>query len=219
MKLGNNITTLFFDLDGTLTNPGEGIVNSVMYALKKFGIDESNRKKLFSFIGPPLVDSFKEHYGMNIDEAITAVEYYREYFTDKGINENELYEGVDDCLSYLKSRNYVLAVVTSKPQPFAERVLENFGIDKFFDYVVGADMDERIPSSKPDIIRNALKITKEKNPSSIVMIGDRKFDVQGAKEFSLLSVGVCYGYGSREELENAKADFTVNTVEELKDLF
>ena len=204
---------LFFDLDGTLTNPGLGITNSVIYALNKFGIKENDRESLYRFIGPPLADSFKEFYGFDEQKAWTAVEYYREYFADKGLFENFVYDGIKDLLTELKNRGHRLYVATSKPTKYSVQILEKFELLNFFEYVSGANMDEK-NSSKSDIIRHALEVSGAPL-DEVLMIGDRHHDIDGAKANNIASAGVLYGYGNREEHVNAGADYIIDKPSEL----
>ena len=206
-----------FDLDGTLTDPGLGITNSVMYALRKFGIEVSDRRILYRFIGPPLTDSFEEYYGFSKEDSLLALKYYREYFREKGIFENTPYEGVSEMLADLRSHGVRLAVATSKPEEFAVRILKHFELFDFFDLVAGATMDET-RNRKEDIIRYALEISGAANEAQAVMVGDRLHDIEGAKKNGLLSIGVLYGYGSREELTSAGADMLAETPSDVAEL-
>ncbi len=199
----NNI---LFDLDGTLTDPGLGITNSVAYALKKFNITVSDRTELYKFIGPPLQNSFKQFYGFDENETIEAVEYYREYFTNTGIYENKLYDGIEEILKSLKNDCKKIILATSKPETFAIRILELFSIKKYFDFVVGATMDGT-RSEKADIIKYALEKNKIVDLNSTIMVGDRKHDVLGAKTNGIDTIGVLFGYGSKEELVDAGAKY------------
>ena len=198
-----------FDLDGTLTDPGIGITNSVMYALEKFDIHVSDRKELYPFIGPPLVDSFEKYFGFDEKQALQAVEYYREYFREDGIFENVVYEGIPEMLGELKSRGAIVALATSKPYEFSVRILDHFDLHQYFDIVGAATMDGRI-SRKADVISHLIDKLGENEKSSILMIGDRDQDIDGAKANGLQSAGVLWGYGSREELMDAGADYIVS---------
>ena len=202
---------VLFDLDGTLTDPGEGITNSVMYSLQKFGIEVTNRTELYKFIGPPLVESFKDFYGFSGDKAWQAVEYYREYFADRGIFENKVYEGIAKTLETLRNKGYHLLIATSKPTKYAVMILEKFNLAEYFEFVSGSAMDEK-NSSKADIIRYALDMNKI-NPDEAVMIGDRKHDIIGAKANGIHSIGVLYGYGDIDEMLAVGADDIAQTVE------
>ena len=205
---------ILFDLDGTLTDPAIGITNSVMHALKKYGIAVSDRKELYKFIGPPLWDSFEKYCGFSKEEANTAVEYYREYYRDKGMFENQVYDGCEGLLKELKDNGKILIVATSKPEVFAEQILEHFGIAKYFTFIAGSTLDgSRV--KKGDVIRYALESCNIIDGSQAIMIGDREHDIIGAKETGLISIGVLFGYGSRAELEEAGADFIVSTVEDI----
>jgi len=208
---------ILFDLDGTLTDPAIGITNSVMYALKKYGICVSDRKELYKFIGPPLLESFEKYYGFSKEEAKTAVEYYREYYRDKGIFENSVYYGLDDLLKVLKDNDKTLIVATSKPEVFAKQILNHFDISKYFTYIAGSNLDgTRV--RKCEVIRYALKSCNIIDLSKAIMIGDREYDIIGAKEVGLSSIGVLFGYGSRHELEQAGADFIVSAVQDIEEI-
>lgn len=204
------IEYVFFDLDGTLTDPGEGITNSVAYSLKKNGIEPPPREELYKFIGPPLVDSYMKYYGFDSDKARCAVDIYREYFRDRGIFENELYDGVIELLKVFTKAEKKIVLATSKPEPFAKTILSHFGLDKYFHFVAGALMDET-RTKKGDVIRYALSQCGEPPRDSVIMVGDREHDIIGAKENSLRSIGVLYGYGSSDELSKAGADFIAKT--------
>ena len=205
---------LFFDLDGTLTDPGVGITNSVAYALRKFGIEVPEREKLYSFIGPPLYDSFREHFGLSHEDAELAIDYYREYFAPKGKLENTVYDGIPELLSELREAGKTLVVATSKPEKFALEILEHFDLLKYFDRVYGATMDEK-RNKKDAVIAYALEEMKLSS-DDVVMIGDRKYDIEGAHKNSMEAVGVLWGYGDRKELESENAEYIAADVAELK---
>ncbi len=196
---------LLFDLDGTLTDPGIGITNSVAYALEKYGIKTDDRTQLYKFIGPPLQDSFAEFYGFSQEEAKMAVQYYREYYKEKGIFENKLYDGMEHLLQSLCEAGKKLFVATSKPEAFAIQILKYFSLNQYFTYIAGSNMDGT-RSKKEEVIAYALKAGKIQDLSSAVMIGDREYDVTGAKKAGIASIGALFGYGSRKELEAAGAD-------------
>jgi len=206
--------TILFDLDGTLTDPAEGITNSVAYALKRWNIEIADKSLLNCFIGPPLYESFSKYFNFSENEAQKAVEVYREYFSVKGLYENAVYDGVDEMLSKLRSAGKILAVASSKPEKFVLKILEHFSLSQYFDVIAGATMDgSRI--NKADVIRYALNELSPSASKEILMIGDREHDVFGAKEIGIDSLGVTYGYGGRKELENAGADFVVDAVEDI----
>lgn len=215
---------LLFDLDGTLTDPGEGITKCVQYALAAYGINEPDLKSLEPFIGPPLKDSFMEFYDFDEEKASQAVEKYRERFRDTGIFENRIYDGIPDMIRKLKGNHKKLAVASSKPTVFVERILEHFGIRKYFDVVVGSELDGT-RTEKSEVVAEALRRLYgedardiEEKKKNTVMIGDRKFDVAGAKAEGIASIAVTYGYGPMDELKIARPDYIVRSVEELEKL-
>lgn len=209
---------ILFDLDGTLTNPKEGIINCVKYALRYFNIEETDEKKLLKFIGPPLIDSFKELYSFTEDEAKLAIEKYRERFSVTGIFENSVINGAVELLSYLKDSHKKVALATSKPQVYATKITEKFGLSKYFDYQIGAELDGG-RSYKDEVISHILEIDKTEDLSKVVIIGDRKQDVLGAKKCGIASIGVKCGYAEENELEEAGADYIFENLEKTLDFF
>lgn len=206
--------TILFDLDGTLTDPGEGITNSVAYSLRHYGIDVPDRRELYKFIGPPLYESYMNYYGFDEATAREAVEVYREYFRPKGIFENRVYDGIPELLQALKAAGKTLLVATSKPEGFSRQILDHFGLAQYFDFVAGSTLDgSRI--TKADVIRHALAQTGLTPDGTMLMVGDREHDVLGAKEVGLPCVGVLFGYGSRPELEGAGASYIAPTVADI----
>lgn len=208
---------ILFDLDGTLTDPGEGITNSVAHALKKWGIEVADRSTLYRFIGPPLKDSFMDYCGFDDDaEGERAVAAYREYYHDIGIYENLVYDGIEDLLKALKEQGKTVVLATSKPEPYATRILVHFGLDKYFDVIAGATMDStRV--KKADVIAYAIEKIEDKlghplDRTTAVMVGDRRQDVEGATANGLDSIGVLFGYGDEEEHEAAGATYIAPTV-------
>lgn len=204
---------ILFDLDGTLTDSMLGITNSVIYSLKKFGIEVKDRSELFPFIGPPLLDSFMKYYSFSKEDAELAVARYREYFGPTGVFENELYPGIDAMLEKLKQTGVKLLLATSKPEEYANPILEHFGIAKYFDFVGGNTLQDLRPR-KDQVIAYVKEIYTDINAENSIMVGDRHHDVDGAKANGLKTVAVLYGYGSREEL--CGAECIVETVEELE---
>lgn len=206
---------ILFDLDGTITDPMVGITKSAQYALKKFGIEAEDHKTLSFFIGPPLRESFCEQYGMTQEEAGKAIEYYREYYKPIGIFENELYEGMDSMLEALKQAGHNVVLATSKPEVFARQILEYFHIEKYFDFIAGADLEEtRV--KKEEVIRYALEQFPVPSQREVIMVGDRRYDIEGARQCGIPTVAVAYGYGSMEELETANPNKIVANIKELK---
>lgn len=208
---------IFFDLDGTITDSGDGIKNSAAYALNKFGIPVPSRDELNKFIGPPLVSNFKDLFGMSDTDADRAVVYYREYYAVKGIFENTLYDGVTDMLEALKKAGKTIVLATSKPEIYANQILEYFKIHDYFAYVCGSEMDHR-RTDKHEVIEYALETAGVTDRSRVIMVGDRHHDIDGAKKSHLDSIGVTYGYGSGRELSESGADYIVPNTKELTEL-
>ena len=210
----NNFEYILFDLDGTITDSGEGITKSVQYALKYFDILVDNLESLRKFIGPPLKESFKEYYKFDEEKANVALKKYREYYADKGIYENDLYDGIIEVLDKLKQNGKTIILATSKPEVYAKQILEYFKIDKYFTFVAGSDFEEtRV--RKGDVIKYALEGAKISELSKVIMVGDREHDIIGAKENNIKSIGVLYGFGDVIELTQARAEYIVNNTNEL----
>ena len=202
-----------FDLDGTLTDPKVGITKSYQYALSAFGIHEE-LDDLIKFIGPPLRDVFREYYGFGAQDTEKAVAIFREYFSETGLLENDVYPGIREILGQLKDCGIVMGVATSKVKVYAERILNHFQLSDYFAFVSGDEMDGSLTKNgKADIIRIALKAID--TGLSPVIIGDRKHDIIGGRDTGIDSIGVTWGYGSREEIEQAGATWIVNTTDEL----
>ena len=195
--------TVLFDLDGTLTDPAEGITNSVAYALERFGIHVEDRTALQPFIGPPLKESFMKFYGLSDADGERAVEIYRESFKPTGIFENRVYPGVPEMLAELKAAGLRLCIASSKPEVFVKQILEHFDLAGYFDAVCGSELDGR-RTDKAEVVAEALRRCPGEHP---VMVGDRFHDVAGAKKNGLPCAGVLFGYGGQEELAKAGADF------------
>lgn len=205
---------ILFDLDGTLIESGKGIMNAVKYALKKYGIDETNEAVLRSFVGPPLNQQFAKCYGFSAEKSLEAVLVFREYYETKGILENEMYTGINKVLQQLKNQGKYLMVATSKPEKFAHNILAQHDLEKYFDFIGGSLTDgSRI--TKIQVLDYVLKTNKIENTDEVLMIGDTKFDILGAKNFDLKSMAVTYGYGTEKELMEAKPDFTAGSPEEI----
>lgn len=205
---------IFLDLDGTITDPREGITKSIQYALEAFGIKVENLNELTKYIGPPLKDTFTFHYCMDETEATRAIVKYRERFEKIGWLENYVYEGMEEALSRLIDGGKKLVVATSKPESMAVRILEYFGLAKYFTDICGATMDG-VRSSKVDVITYAIEKNHIADKNNILMVGDRNYDIIGAKGAGIKSMGVLYGFGSIEEFEKEKADFVAATVTEM----
>ncbi len=210
---------ILFDLDGTLTESGEGITKSVQYALEKLGQPEPDLKKLEVFVGPPLLQQFMKYAGLDEETAVKAVEYYRERYTDIGIFENEVYPGVEDMLDKLRGKGYILAVASSKPERFVKKVLDHFDLTKYFQEIVGSEMNGG-RTSKADVIEEALdRLHMADHREQVVMVGDKEHDVFGARKAGLQCLAVSYGYGSEEELKNANPLKIADSAQEVLDFF
>ena len=190
-----------FDLDGTLTDPGLGIKNSIRYALERFGLPPLSEDTLNLFIGPPLLDSFEQYCHVSREDAWRLLELYREYFAEKGLLENMVYVGVPEMLAALCQRGARLYLATSKPEEYAVRILTHFDLLQYFTFVGGSTMDER-RSAKSAVIAYVLE-HEGLCPEESVMVGDRCYDVEGGRACGLSTVGVLYGYGDREEMKDA----------------
>lgn len=205
---------ILFDLDGTLTDPKEGICKSVQYALHSMGIEEADLDKLEPFIGPPLIDSFMQFYKMKREDAEKAVVAYRERFSAVGLYENKVYKEIPELLAECKAQGMKIAVASSKPEIYVNKILKHFDLAKYFDVVVGSELDGR-KTKKEEVVAEALKKLKC-DKKQTVMIGDRCFDIEGAKAQGIASIGVEYGYAAKGELKKSGADYIAKNVKQLK---
>ncbi|MDO4262470.1 MAG: HAD hydrolase-like protein [Eubacteriales bacterium] len=209
-------TYIFFDLDGTLWDSREGITKGVQYALSRMGIEEPDLKKLECFIGPPLTESFPEYYGFSLEQARQGVVYYREYFDREGIYQNKLFPGVRRMLETLRADGRILCTASSKPETAVRETMENFGITDCFDYICGGSLDES-RCTKPKVIEELLRRLdlSEEQRKQVLMVGDRRHDVEGAAAFGIPCLGVSLGFAPEGELEKAGAIGVVDSMEEL----
>lgn len=206
---------VLFDLDGTLTDPALGITNSVMYALRHFGIEVRDRRELYYFIGPPLKETFEKSFHFTPDEGEEALAQYRVYFSEKGLFENSVYDGIPELLKTLTERGVKVVLATSKPTVYADRILEHFGLKQYFTFLSGSELNgARV--EKADVIQYALDHLPLTENDKVIMVGDRSFDVSGAAVCGLPCIGVLYGYGDKTELKDAFA--IAKTVSDLKEL-
>ena len=208
---------LLFDLDGTITDSETGITRCVAYALNYFGIQVNDLRELSPFIGPPLLDSFKDFYNFTDEQATVAVAKYRERYADKGILENELYPGIEELLTDAQKNGKTVILATSKPEIFAKRILDHFGLSDYFSFVAGSGLDGSL-HTKTDVINYILQSNQITNLESVVMIGDRKHDIIGAKNVGIDSIGVLYGFGDYKELSDAGADHIAENIPALRKL-
>jgi phosphoglycolate phosphatase len=202
---------LLFDLDGTLSDPAEGITKSIAYSLAHFGIQVTDLDTLKPLIGPPIKQSLVEYYHFDEAQADEGVLKYRERFAEKGLYENILYDGIVDVLATAKNNGYKLYLATSKPTVFAEQILEYFGISSYFDFVGGSALDDSRPT-KTHVIQHVLYENNIHDLEHTLMIGDRKYDIIGGKNTRLDTLGVLYGFGNLQELQTAGATYTAESV-------
>lgn len=210
---------VLFDLDGTLTESGPGIMNAAKIALNHFGIEENNVENLHKFVGPPLTESFGQRYGMNEADTQEAIAVFRKYYNVTGIYENSVFEGIQEMLQQLKSNGLLLSIASSKPRPMIDIVVDHFDIRKYFDVIVGCELDGT-RSQKKEVVDEVIRLFGELSGDDAVlehsiMVGDRMYDVNGARECGLECIGVTYGYGTRQELQEAGAAYIVDSVNEL----
>lgn len=200
--------TIIFDLDGTIIDSAQGILNSAMYALHKMGIEDVERDSLYSFIGPPLRDSFRTFFKLNEEDSRKAVEYYREYYREKGVLEVSIYDGIAEVLKTLKQQGKQVMMGTSKPETFARRIADHLDIAQYFDVIAGGDLEGK-RDDKVSVLNYGLEQLGNPGSEEILMVGDRKFDVLGAAKLGIDTLGVLYGFGEQEELEQAGAKWIV----------
>ena len=207
---------ILFDLDGTITDSAEGIINCVEHALRQMGRDVPQRSSLYRFIGPPLMDSFRNFCGMDNEQAAEATRLYRERYKNIGIFENAVYSGAAEMLARIRAAGRRTALATSKPEVYARRIISHFCLDEYFDFVGGAEMTgER--TNKAAVIRYVMKSCGAEADKTL-MVGDRHHDIEGAAAEGIDSLGVLYGYGSKEELEKAGADYIAETPAQTADI-
>ena len=203
---------ILFDLDGTLTDSGPGIMNGFEYSLGKMGVEYPGRDYLKQFVGPPLGDSFEKTLGFSPEDAAKGIAFYKEYYAEKGVYENDVYPGIPELLEKLKESGKKLIVATTKAELMANVVMDHFGLRKYFDLMVASNNTDR--KNKIDVLNYAIEnggVDRER----AVMVGDRFYDITGAAHFGMTSVGVLYGYGSRQELEEAGATHIAESVDSL----
>ena len=209
-------TYILFDLDGTLTDSGPGIKNGFKYTFERFGMEIPSDDQLGKFVGPPLSESFGKIIGLNEEDTKKAISIYREYYFDKGVYENEVYPGIRELLEKLNAAGKKLIIATSKAEHGTNIVLDHFDLRKNFSFVSSSTENGRV--TKTDVIRYAIEQCHIDDLSSAVMIGDRKYDIESAKETGLDSIGVLYGYGDREEHMKAGATYIAETPEKIAEI-
>ena len=204
--------SIFFDLDGTITDSAPGITNSIIYARKKWGLEPGTNADYLKFIGPPMPQSYEDFWGFSHEDAVRFLADYREYFSVKGLFENSVYPGMIELFESLKAAGAHLYVATTKPTGFSERIAERFGFAKYFELISGSDLKDT--NTKYAVIEHA-RAACGVDMTSAVMIGDRSHDAEGAHEHGIPCIGVTWGFGGRPELEAAGAEYIVDTAEEL----
>lgn len=210
---------ILFDVDGTLTDSGEGITKSVQYTLEKYGIIEPNLDNLRKFIGPPLIDSFEKYYGFSKEQAVEARNIFNERYQPIGWMENHPYEGIEDVLEKLQKAGIMMGVATSKPEGVANKVLEYFDLKKYFSVFCAAP-NNGLNGEKPGRIRAAIEEAKAIGceAKNVIMVGDTRFDVLGAHECKIPCVGVTWGFAAEGEFEACDTEYVVDTMEELLEI-
>ena len=209
----SDIRFVIFDFDGTVADTRQGIFDSITYALTSYGYEVPEEAVLNSFLGPPLHESFKRVTSCTDEMAVTLTAKYRELYTDNAMYRLKLFDGMEDVLKELKRNGIKMAIASSKPEKFFAKLLKHLNIDMYFDVVCGASLGD-IHNTKKEIIARAMnELSAEKE--STVMVGDRVYDIDGAKENGIKSAGVVFGFDYTEELENAGADIIVKTAKEL----
>ena len=210
---------ILFDLDGTISDSGPGITRSAAYALEKFGIHVEDPRSLNHFVGPPLTESFRDSFGFTPEQCAQAVLWYRERYKEKGVYETESYPGIRELLRQLHESGKTVALATSKPTVFARVILEEYGVTDCFDLILGCELDGR-RGEKIEVMTECLRLlgVTEEQKKCTVMVGDRSYDIHGARACGVRSIAVTYGYAPEGELEAAGPDYTVEDVAGLQAL-
>lgn len=211
-----NYDAVLFDFDGTFADTGEGIFESVQYAVKALGFRPLTDETLKRFIGPPIFDSFRRELGIDDARADFAVTKYREAYADSGILKFRIYDGILDLLRELKDNGIKIGIASAKPQKFIIRIVAHLGLEDYFDYI-SAPADDKADQSKVRLILKAAEALKAEK-SRVLMVGDRHFDINGANGAGVSSIGVTFGYGSEEELRSAGATFIAHNAAEVRDI-
>lgn len=210
-------SVVLFDLDGTIIDSMDGILNAMNYSFVKMGMRAITQQELLPFIGPPIVNTLQEHFGLDLEMANKGIEYYHQYYRVNGWKECTLYNGIVNLFESLKKKGKKLALATNKPNYYARQILKRHNVDKYFDYIGGSDVEKGI-TNKTLVIEDCLNFLGTEDKSSVIMVGDRYFDVEGAFGAGIKTIGVTYGYGDREELTKCGAIAVVDTAEEVQKL-
>ena len=204
---------VFIDLDGTITESGQGCMNAVRYMFDKVGYEENDEARIRSFVGPPIKKHLIDAFGFSEERAAATYAYYREYYLDKGIHESWLYDGIEKALHAIKASGKALYIATSKPEAMALPILERYGLLPLFDEVFGARHEEGI-YDKTQVLQHGVSRLGSA-PANAVMVGDRCHDIIGGRAVGFDTIGVLYGYGDRKELLEAGPDFIIDSVADL----
>ncbi len=213
----SHFTHILFDFDGTLTNPRQGIGNSLKYALRQMQIDSYSDEILERFVGPPLQDGFKNLFGLNERNTQLAVEHFRTYFGEKGLYENEPYPGITELLEELHFSGKRIYVVTSKLEKYSQMIIRHFGFDRYLDDLIGAEATRK-HSGKGQLIRELMERSRIPASQNVVMTGDTTYDLTGARDNEIAAIGVCYGFGTNEDLAACNPEYLVDSVDELAEV-
>ena len=203
-----------FDLDGTLSDPAEGLISSFEYTMKKLSLSYESRESLKRFIGPPLYDEWRRCFSFTETEADRAIAVFREYYSVYGWWDNRIYPGVVELLSAIKDSGKKIILATSKPEVFARKILKRFDIERYFDFISGA-CGEKVRDKKHEVLEYALASLGEINRNNVILVGDRKYDAEGARLCKVDSLGVLYGHGSCEEIAEAGFTYIAKTVSDV----
>lgn len=217
MKEKKTYSVIAFDLDGTLTNPEHGLIGTFEYALGKMGLDYGTRESLKRFIGPPLFDEWQKEFGISPEESTRALGYFKEYYEVDGWWDNEVYPGVPEMLEALFAAGKRIILASSKPERFARKILEKFGLAKYFKFIGGA-VDDKIRDKKHEVLSYSLESIGSPPLSEVILIGDRRFDAEGAKICGVDSAAVLYGHGSEQELRSSGFNYILRDTREVLEL-
>jgi len=214
--MGTSIKAVLFDFDGTVADTGRGVIGCVKKTLEFYGIEENDQKRLLSFIGPPLVDSFMALYGLDAERAQEFVKKYREYYSGGGVYETDVYAGIPEVLARLSEKGIAIGIASSKPAAYVKLLLEHLGIDRYFSFISAPEMGTVNPTKCQliEMALDALKVSRDE----CVMVGDRLFDIDGGKQAGVRTIGAAYGYGGRAELEEHGATWIAQTTTEIAEL-
>lgn len=211
-------SVVLFDLDGTVIDSVEGILNAMNYSFNKMGMDTITQQELLPFIGPPIVHTLQKHFAMDLETANKGMAYYHEYYEVEGWKECQLYDGVAQLFKSLKAKGKKIGLATNKPQHYARQILAHQKVASYFDYIGGTNIDKGI-INKTLVIEDCLKELVVTDKNSVVMVGDRHFDVDGAFGAGIKTIGITYGYGDRKELTECGAMIVLDTAAEVNELF